>query len=177
MIRPHHLLRPIGRGKATFRGLLLRISSKLISCKLTAVVTRTELFEVHVVLSLSTRRICPTDLKGFVFRPEWLKPSVASMIISKSHIIPTSSEAKSERKAPNVGINFFTKTWLCCSLLTYSICLRVVLKYSQESQMKGGKSLITRTPVIEPARISERTASTEMCEACQVPQPVIKREN
>ena len=113
MIRPHHLQRRISRGKATFHGLLLRISSKQISCKLTAVI-RKESFDVCVVLSLSTRGICPADRKGFVFRPKYLNPSVSSVIISKSHIMPTSSQAKSERKALNVHMDFFTKTWACC---------------------------------------------------------------
>jgi hypothetical protein len=50
VIQPHHLLRrTIGRGKSTFRGLLLRIGGILISCKLTAVI-RTESFDVRVVL-------------------------------------------------------------------------------------------------------------------------------
>ena len=157
MTRPLHLLMHIGRGKVTFGGLLLRISSKLINCKLTAVI-RTESFNARVVLSLSTRGKFPADLKSFVFRPKCLKHSVSSVIISESHIIPTSSQAKSGGKAPNVGMDFFTDLGLsCCSLLTYSICLRVVLT---ESQMKEGKSLITRTPVMEPAQISARTAST-----------------
>ena len=125
MIRPHHLLRGIGRGKATLRGLLLRISSNPISCKLTAVI-RTESFDMRVVLSLSTRGICPTDLKGFVFRPKMLKSSVASVVISKIHIIPTSSQAKSGRNAPNVRkYGLLYKTWACCaarSLRTLFAC-------------------------------------------------------
>ena len=88
MIRPHHLLRHIGRGKVTFRGLMLRISSKLISCKLTAVI-RTGSFNVRVILSLSTRGICRAD------------------------IIPTSSQEKSGSKATNVRMDFFTKTCAC----------------------------------------------------------------
>ena len=138
MIRPHHLLRHIGRGKVTFRGLLLRISSKPISCKLTTVI-RTESFDVRVVLILSTRGICPTDLKGFIFHPKMLKPSVASVVISKSHIIPTSSQAKSGRNAPNVRMDFFTRLGLVVLLAPYvhyllEGCLDIFTKITNEGR-------------------------------------------
>src|SRR5712672_2465813 len=111
----------IRHGKAALRALLLRMSSKPIARKLTATI-RTESFDARVMPYLRRGRKGFVRLDSLVFGSKYFKPSISSMVVRKSNIIPTSSQG--QRRGPNVLTGFFSKY----------LGLWVVLAYSQESQ-------------------------------------------
>ena len=86
------MLRCIGSGEALFSALLLKISSKFIAGELTAAI-RMESFDACTMLSSSLRRKGLIGQEGFILGSKHFKPSKAGVIISKSHIVLSSSEA------------------------------------------------------------------------------------